>query len=235
MRFTTLAFAAAVAAAPAPQDLSALLGGLGGAGGAPGGLDIGAILGSLGGAGGAGGAGGIDFGAILGSLGGGAAGGPAGDVNVIITQYGKIKDKVAELDAYVTKIADPAPADVIAQVDKLTQAQVVGIQEATKAVEAMAGPIGIMDAMSLQGPGGDLTIATQNSIDNLKKVKPFVVKVAGAKDSAIKGFQALIDATKLFNEAVNKKLPGLAVSIASGEGQKSIDALTDAIAEYNKA
>lgn len=239
MRYSTLAFIGAVAAAPAPQfDIGALLGGLGGAGGAAGGaggLDLGALLGSLGGgkAGGAPG-GGIDFGAILGSL-GGASSGPAGDVQVIIGSYGKIKDKVTELDAYVSKITDPAPADVISQIDKLTQAQVVGIQEATKAVDGMVGAIALTDALSLQSPGGDLTVATQNSIDNLKKFKPTIVKVAGAKDSVIKGLNSLVDATKIFNEAVNKKLPGIAVAVATGEGQKSIDALNDAIAEYNKA
>jgi hypothetical protein len=251
MRYTTFAFLGVAAAAPlaSPQDLGALLGSLGGgaAGGAPGGFDIGALLGGLGG--GAGGApGGLDIGALLGGLGGGKGGagggldlgalaaqflgggsGPQGDAQTIIDQYNKIKVQVDAMNEYVKKIADPAPADVIEQLTKLTDAQVGALRDGAKAVAAMPGAIPLMSATGLQGPGGDLTVATSESIDNLKKAIPFISKVTGGKDGEIKNINALLDATKAFNEAVNGKLPSIAQSIAQGEGQKSVDFLQGAL------
>jgi len=207
MRFTTLAFIGAVAAAPtpAPQDLSALLGSLGGSSNGPdlgallggltggaggaGGLDFGAILGSLGGAGGAGGpdlgallgglggaggAGGLDFGALLGGLGGaGGAGGSldfgallggfagaGGNAQTIIEGYAAIKEKVQGLDTFVSAFNVSVPANVIETLDKDTAAQVTALKDAASKVDKMAGAIGIMDALSLQEPGGALTPAT---------------------------------------------------------------------------
>jgi len=268
MRFTTLAFIGAAAAAPvaSPQDLSALLGSLGGSsngpdlgallggltGGAPGGappIDFGALLGSLGGGGAAGG--GLDIGALLGGLGGaGGAGGAGGfdiggllagfsgsggEAKTIIDSYGGVKEKVDALDAFVTGFNVSVPADVIAKLEKSTMDQVAALNAGTEKINKMAGQIGIMDALSLQEPGGSLTAATLTSIENLKKAKGAISKVAGAREAEIKNLNSLLDATKAFNEAVNKKLPSLAVTIAQGEAQKSVDALTDAIAEYNKA
>jgi hypothetical protein len=232
MKYSIFAFIGAVAAAPTPQfDLGALLGGLGGAGGAGGAApDLSGILGSLGGllGGGASGGGGLDLGALLGSFTGGA-GGPTGDVAVIINEYGKIKDKVQAMDSWVQKIGDTAPADTIAQLNKMTAEQVEALRAATKAVDGMAGAVDLLSAAGLQGPGGDLTVATQQSIDNLKKAAAAIKKVAGAREAELKNLNAMLDATKAFNEAVNKKLPSFAVSIASGEAQKSVDFLTDAI------
>jgi hypothetical protein len=237
MRFTTIAFIGAVAAAPAPQfDLGALLGGLtGGSGtGAP---DLGALLGGLGGLLGgapAGGApGGLPGGFDLGSLLGGSSG-PVGDVNVIITQYGSIKDKVTAQDAYILKINGSAPADLIEKLNKFGAEQVDAIKAGTKAIDGMVGAVDLLSAASLQGPGGDVTAAQQLAIENLKKAAPIIAKVPGAKDAELKVLNAQLEALKKFNEAVNKKVPGFAVAIAQGEGQKSVDALTDAINVFSK-
>jgi len=210
MRFTTLAFVGAVVAAPVAQ------------------LDLGALLGSLGG-----GAGGLDLNALAGQfLGSGT--GPVGDVNVIITQYGNIKEKVEAQDTFIKTLVDKAPADLIAKLEKFGADQVQALKAAAKAVDGMVGAVDLMGATGLQAPGGDLTISTQTSIDNLKKAAPIIVKVAGAKDAELKTLNAMLEATKAFNEAVNKKLPAFAVAIAQGEGQKSVDYLTDAISTFTK-
>jgi len=208
-------------------DLGALLGGLGGAGGA-GGLDFGALLGGLGGAGGAGGS--LDFGALLGGF-----AGAGGNAQTIIEGYAAIKEKVQGLDTFVSAFNVSVPANVIETLDKDTAAQVTALKDAASKVDKMAGAIGIMDALSLQEPGGALTTATLTSIENLKKAKSAIAKVPGAREAELKNLNSLLEATKAFNEAVNKKLPALAVTIAQGEAQKSVDALTDAIAEYSKS
>jgi predicted lipid-binding transport protein (Tim44 family) len=210
MRFTILAFVGAVVAAPVAQ------------------LDLGALLGSLGG-----GAGGLDLNALAGQfLGSGT--GPVGDVNVIITQYGNIKEKVEAQDTFIKTLVDKAPADLIAKLEKFGADQVEALKAAAKAVDGMVGAVDLMGATGLQAPGGDLTISTQTSIDNLKKAAPIIVKVAGAKDAELKTLNAMLEATKAFNDAVNKKLPAFAVAIAQGEGQKSVDYLTDAISAFTK-
>jgi hypothetical protein len=252
MRFASLAFVGVVAAAPAPQfDLGALLGGLGGkSGGGAGGLDIGALLGGLtGGAGGAGGLGGLlggltggaggaapDLGSLIGGfLGGGS--GPAGDVSVIINQYTAIQAKVKEMDAYVQTIQPngTAPADVIEKLNKLSAEQLATVKAGTKAVEGMAGNVDLMNAMSLQAPGGDVTAATQTALENLKKVIPAIAKVPGAKEAQIKNLQALVEATKEFTAAINKRLPSIALAIAEGEGNRAVEYFNDALAAFQKA
>jgi hypothetical protein len=240
MRFTTIAFIGAVAAAPAPQfDLGALLGGLtGGSGtGAPGAApDLGALLGGLGGllggapaSGAPGGLPAFDLGSLL-----GGSSGPVGDVNVIITQYGSIKDKVTAQDAYISKINGSAPADLIEKLNKFGAEQVDAIKAGTKAIDGLVGAVDLLSAANLQGPGADVTAAEQLAIENLKKAAPIIAKVPGAKDAALKVLNAQLEALKKFNEAVNKKVPAFAVAIAQGEGQKSVDAITDAINVFSK-
>jgi hypothetical protein len=238
MRYITLAFISAAAAAPVAQfDLGALLGSLGGAGGAG---DLGGLLGGAGGAGGlgdllggllggAGGAGGL--GDLLGGL-LGNSGGPAGDVSVITDQYQKIKDVVVAQDAFVGTLGDKPPADLVAQLNKFAAGPVDALKAATKAIDGMAGPIDILSAAGLQAPGGELTAAVGQSIENIKKSVAVISKVAGGREAQLKNLQAMLEAIKAFNEAVNKKIPGLAQSIAALESQKSVDAVTDAIKAF---
>jgi len=261
MRFTSLAFVGFVAAAPAPQfDLGALLGGLGGGkapGGGAGGLDIGALLGGLtGGAGGAGGlgglagllgglggaggaasgTGGLDIGSLLGGfLGGGS--GPAGDVNIVISQYTAIQAKVKEMDTYVSSISPngTAPADVLEKLNKLSAEQLETVKAGTKAVNGLAGNIELFSAMNLQGPGNEVTTATQTALDNLRRAIPAIVKVPGAKEAQIKNLQALLEATKEFTAAINKKLPSIALVIAEGEGNRAVEYFNDALVAFQKA
>jgi len=221
MRYITLAFIGAAAAAPVAQfDLGALLSGLGGAGGAGGVGDLGALLGGAGGAGG--------LGDLLGGL-LGNGGGPAGDVSVITGSYEKIKEVVVAQDAFVSKIGDKPPADLVAQLNKFAAGQVDALKAATKAISGMAGPVDILSAAGLQAPGGELTTALETSIENLKKSVAAISKVAGAREAELKNLNAMLEATKAFNAAVDKKIPSLAQSIAAQESQKSVDALTDAI------
>src|ERR1700759_3184109 len=123
MRFTTLALVGVAVAAPVTQ------------------VDLGSLLvGLTGGTGGAGGLGGLDLNALAGAfLGGGS--GPTGDVNVILTQYGNIKEKVEAQDAFVKGLVDKAPADLIAKLDKFGADQVEALKAAAKAVDGMAGPL----------------------------------------------------------------------------------------------
>jgi hypothetical protein len=258
MRYIALALLGSAAAAPAPQfDLGALLGSLGGgakdgAGGAGGLADI--LGGLLGGAGAAGGAPGGGLGDLLGGLLGGAGaaggapgggglgdilggllgngGGPAGDVSVITGEYEKIKGIVVAQDEFVSKIGDKPPADLIAQLDKFAGQQVAALKAATKAIDGMAGAVDILSAASMQAPGAEVTAATEKSIENLSKNVASISKIAGAKEAELKNLNAMLEATKEFNEAVNKKLPSLAQSVASTEAQKSVDALTAAIVAF---
>jgi hypothetical protein len=251
MRYTTLALIGTAAAAPVAQfDLGALLSGLGGGAknGAGGAADpLGALGALLGGAGGAGGLGDL-LGGLLGGgagaqggagglgdlLGGllGNGGGPAGDVGVITGEYEKIKNVVQAQDAFVEKIGDKPPADLVAQLNKFATGQVDALKSATKAIDGMAGPVDILSAAGLQAPGGELTVATEKSIENLKKNVAAISKIPGAREAELKNLNAMLDATKAFNEAVNKKLPGLAQSIATQESQKSVDYLIDAIKAF---
>jgi hypothetical protein len=251
MRYTTLALIGTVAAAPAAQfDLGALINGLGGgakngAGGAADPLGgLGALLGGAGGAGGLGdllggllGGGGAPGGAgglgdLLGGLLGGGGGGPTGDVGVILGEYEKIKNMVEAQDVFVEKIGDKPPADLVAQLNKFAASQVDALKSATKAIDGMAGVIDIMSAAGLQGPGGELTVATEKSIENLKKNVAAISKIPGAREAELKNLNAMLEATKVFNEAVNKKLPSLAQAVATQESQKSVDYLTDAIKAF---
>jgi ABC-type transporter Mla subunit MlaD len=133
------------------------------------------------------------------------------------------------MNDFVKKIADPAAPDTLDQLTKFTQDQVDTLHEAAKAVAGMAGAIPLMSATGLQGPGGDLTIATSESIENLKKVIPIISKLSGGKEAEIKNLNSMLEATKAFNEAVNGKLPSIAQSIAQGEAQKSVDFLQGAL------
>jgi hypothetical protein len=154
---------------------------------------------------------------------------------VITTHYEKIKEKVIEQDNLVTKIGDKPPADLIAQLNKSTADQIDALKAATKAINGMAGPIDILSAAGLQGPGGEVTTATEKSIDSLKKAAPVINKVPGAREAELKNLNALVEATKAFNDAVNKKLPSLAVAVAESEAQKSVDWLNEAITVFGKA
>ncbi len=230
MRYITLALIGTAAAVPVAQfDLGALINGLGGgakngAGGADPLAGLGALLGGAGGAGG--------LGDLLGGLLGGGDGGPTGDVGVILGEYEKIKNVVQAQDAFVEKIGDKPPADLIAQLNKLGASQVDALKSATKAIDGMAGVVDIMSAAGLQGPGGELTVATEKSIENLKKNVAAISKIPGAREAELKNLNAMLEATKAFNEAVNKKLPSLAQAVATQESQKSVDYLTDAIKAF---
>ena len=151
---------------------------------------------------------------------------------MITGEYEKIKGAVEAQDAFVSKIGDKPPADLVAQLNKFAAAQVDAVKAATKAIDGMAGAVDILSAAGLQAPGGELTTATEKAIENLKNNVANISKVAGAKEATLKNLNAMLEATIAFNEAVNKKLPGLAQSVATQESQKSVDALTEAIKAY---
>jgi len=233
MRYTTLAFISCAAAAPVaePQDFGSLLGLFGGGKSGGGGLgSFGSLFG--GGKSGGGGGGGFDIGALLGGLGGGSSGGPQGDVNVIVTAYGKLKDKVYEVGTYAEKIGNNPPADVASQLDRLAQGQIEIIRQATRDANGLAGQIPLMSAAGLLGPGGDLIRATQKTLGTLKKGSLALSKIPGARESELKNLRGILDATKEMNAAVTKQLPSFAQSIAQGDFKKSTDALEDAIAAF---
>lgn len=218
MRYITLAYIGAAVAAPVAQfDLGALLGGLGGAGGA------GGLLGGTGGAG--------DLGSLLGGL-LGNSGGPTADVSVITSQYEKIKTVVAAKGSFVENIGDKPPADLIAQLNKLAASQVDALKAAAKAISALEGAVDLTGVLGLQTTGGELTAAMEKSTENLKKSVAAISKVPGAREAELKNLNDLLDVTKAFNEAINKKLPSIVQSIAAQGFQKRLDSITDAIKAF---
>jgi hypothetical protein len=221
MRYSILACIGAAAAAPVAQfDLGTLLGGLGGAGGAGG---LGALLG------GAGGAGGLD--SLLGGLLGNSDG-PKVDVSVITGEYEKIKTVIAAKGAFADKVGDKAPADLIQQLNKLAASQIDALKAAAKAFNAMPGTIDIMSVLDLQTTGGELTAEITKSLESLKKSIGAISKVPGAREAELKNLNDMLQATKEFNEAMNKKLPAIAQSVAAQGFQKRLDSIADAIKAF---
>jgi len=237
MKFITLAFVSAVAAAPAampePQfDLTALLGGLGGApgapgaaGAAPGGSDIAGLASLI--------PPGLDIGALASQfLGGGANAGPEGDANVIITAYNDIKDKANAMDAVVSAYNNGTNVNKeLPNLQKLSKDLLGALEGATKNIEGMVGPIGIMGAAGLQGPGSEVTEATKMSIAHLIEKKG--IFIGEARKSEIEHLKALLGATEKFNAAVNAKLPSFVQGIAAPMAQQSVDALKDGVAAFS--
>jgi len=237
MKVITLAFITAVAAAPAampePQfDLTALLGSLGGAGGAPG------AAGAAGGADGLAGLAalippGLDIGALASQfLGGGASSGPEGDASVIIAGYNDIKDKANAMDAVVSAYNNGTNVNKeLPTLQKLSKDLRGALEGATKNIEAMVGPIGIMGATGLQAPGAEVTDATKLSIAHLIEKKG--IFIGEARKAEIEHLKSLLEATEKFNAAVNAKLPSFVQGIAAPMAQQSVDALKDGIAAFS--